>query len=41
MDNEIFKHFSDAPEFIKKSIAEEPPLCMVVRKDLEHEVFYA
>lgn len=34
MSNEIFKRFSDDPEFIERSIAEEPPLCMVVRKNL-------
>ena len=32
--NEIFKHFSDDPEFIEKSIAEDPPLCMIINNDL-------
>ena len=31
---EIFKHFSDDPAFIEKSVVEDPPLCMVVKKDL-------
>ena len=34
MENEIFEHFLDDPDEIQKVIKESPPLCMIIRENL-------
>lgn len=34
MPDDVFPYFSDDPEFINEQIQKEPPLCMVLNKDL-------